>query len=275
MLCGCSSLVREEADQLLARCGVEKANGTCREASETERTVCEVYRKASESLRDDDCRPAGDCRRSGNAVSEAPATLVGAPTKMVPSQTVTDCPTVYVHPAGTPMPPESPEQGQHGPQGAPPPSLLRRPGLHETTSTTTMRRRIQWTVHASKLGSKDTQVTSPNFSLTCGGSQLPFRLIIYPKETDSKKGGASFQKSGGKAALNIKCNGDVTAQGMASKTFWIYVASDSTACERSRHARFLQYSPLSVGREFGPRSSDGHVLIDFHAMCRGAGMTQE
>merc|ERR1711920_244497 len=72
-------------------------------------------------------------------------------------------------------------------------------------------------------------VSSPNFSLTCGGSQLPFKLIIYPKETNRQKGGTSFKKSGGKATLKIKCNGDVTAQGMASNTFWIYVASDATA----------------------------------------------
>jgi hypothetical protein len=106
--------------------------------------------------------------------------------------------------------------------------LLRRPGLHETTSATTMRRRIHWTVSAGKLNSKDTQVSSPNFNLSCGGSQLPFKLVVYPKEKNRKKGGASFRNSGGKATVKVKCNGNVTAQGMSSTAFWIYIGSDAT-----------------------------------------------
>lgn len=107
--------------------------------------------------------------------------------------------------------------------------LLGRPGLHETVSATTMRRRIHWTVPASKLSSKDTQVSSPSFNLACGGSQLPFKLVVYPREKNRKKGGASFRNSGGRAEVKVKCNGNVTAQGTASTTFWIYAGSDATA----------------------------------------------
>lgn len=95
---------------------------------------------------------------------------------------------------------------------------LVRPGLHQTPSPVgTTIARWTWTGNARIFYGKDTSVVSQDFHLTCGGSQLPFKLSIHPS------GGASFKKSGGKGIVRVKCNADVKEEGSVSNTFWMSV----------------------------------------------------
>jgi len=64
---------------------------------------------------------------------------------------------------------------------------------------------IRWTVDARKLDSHDTKVLSPAFQLEVPGQgPQPFRLMVLATQT-SGKGGASFQKAGGRGRIILKC----------------------------------------------------------------------
>lgn len=71
--------------------------------------------------------------------------------------------------------------------------------------------RIRWTVDAHKLDKKDKQAVSPPFNLSFGerDSDVPFKLIIYPKNVSEAKGGASFRKAKGKGFVQLKCEADL------------------------------------------------------------------
>jgi hypothetical protein len=117
---------------------------------------------------------------------------------------------VQVMPTG--FPPAPPEGGGGGgggsagpPGGGPPmPQTLQR-----STSVSTNEARIEWVVDARKLRGNDKQAVSPPFDLTCGGSTLPFRIMIYPKQVTDQKAGASFKKSRGRGSVTIKCEADL------------------------------------------------------------------
>jgi len=96
--------------------------------------------------------------------------------------------------------------------------------LQRSTSVSTRAARIEWTVDARKLRGNDKSAVSPPFELTCGGRTLPFRMMIYPKQVNDQKGGASFKKSRGKGTVTVKCEADLT-QLTTPLQFRIYVGA--------------------------------------------------
>lgn len=109
------------------------------------------------------------------------------------------------------------------PAGAPPmPQTLQR-----STSVSSRATRIEWIVDSRKLRGNDKQAVSPSFDLTCGGRQLPFKMMIYPKQVTEQKGGASFKKSKGRGSVTIKCEADVH-HGSTPLKFRIYTGQGTS-----------------------------------------------
>jgi len=73
--------------------------------------------------------------------------------------------------------------------------------LHRSESTT----RVQWTVDAKKLRSKDRVVVSSPFMLPLGGQLLPFRMMLVPSVECKKARGHCFKKAEGRGSVQLKC----------------------------------------------------------------------
>ena len=73
--------------------------------------------------------------------------------------------------------------------------------LHRSESTT----RVQWTVDAKKMRSKDRVVVSSPFMLPCGGQLLPFRMMLVPTVVCKTRRGHCFKKAEGRGSVQLKC----------------------------------------------------------------------
>lgn len=85
---------------------------------------------------------------------------------------------------------------------------------------------IHWTVDARKLRGNDKQAVSPPFELWLG-SRLPsvtFKMMIYPKQVDGGKGGASFKKAHGRGIVQLKCETELT-NALTPMSFRIMIGS--------------------------------------------------
>jgi hypothetical protein len=137
-------------------------------------------------------------------------------------------------------PEPQPGQGWH----LPPPVLLQPPGaplaqqgdgplkpqsLQMSACATTGRRRLEWIVDSRKLRGNDKQAVSPTFNLACGCILLPFKLMIYPNFVSDRQGGGSFKRSCGRGSVTLKCEADLTEEGMPPLTYRNYIGSGATA----------------------------------------------
>jgi len=168
-------------------------------------------------------------------------------------------PVIFLAPALHAIAPMMPRPGAvHASQVAPAlaPCLLGRicpvdQGLKKELMPGTLRREmvngrelVRWSVDARKLDSHDTKVLSPQFDLEVPGQGLqPFRLMVLATQT-SGKGGASFQKAGGRGRITLKCESSLAdARSMA-----LTVTLSSTA--RAQHGpiwhNFSEQSCCSV-----------------------------
>jgi len=73
--------------------------------------------------------------------------------------------------------------------------------LHKSESAT----RVQWTVDAKKVQSKDHVVVSSPFMLPCGGQLLLFRMMLVPSVECKKARGHCFKKAEGRGSVQLKC----------------------------------------------------------------------
>jgi len=85
---------------------------------------------------------------------------------------------------------------------------------------------VIWTVDARKLKGNDKQAVSPPFDLAFGleHPSVTFKMMIYPRAQDDAKGGASFKKSKGIGFIQLKCEGDLSAD-VASVSFELSVGN--------------------------------------------------
>eukprot|EP00929_Paragymnodinium_shiwhaense_P007579 TRINITY_DN111494_c0_g1_i1.p1 TRINITY_DN111494_c0_g1~~TRINITY_DN111494_c0_g1_i1.p1 ORF type:complete len:496 (-),score=130.09 TRINITY_DN111494_c0_g1_i1:126-1613(-) len=92
---------------------------------------------------------------------------------------------------------------------APSPSM-QQPLLSRTKSTRSGHFRVNWTVAARVLKSKDTKAVSPPFEVDLGdgSAALTFKIMLIPQATNEGRGGASFKKAKGRGKVTMKCESD-------------------------------------------------------------------
>jgi hypothetical protein len=69
--------------------------------------------------------------------------------------------------------------------------------------------RVSWVVDARKLKANDKQGVSPEFQISCSsGSNMIFKLMVYPKAKQDGKGSVSFKKAKGHGFIQLKCESE-------------------------------------------------------------------
>ncbi|CAK0874365.1 unnamed protein product [Prorocentrum cordatum] len=105
-----------------------------------------------------------------------------------------------------------------------------------STCATTGQRRLEWLVDSRKLRGNDKQAVSPSFDIACDGTEMPFRLMLYPKR--------SFKSSGGRGSVTLKCEVDL-AEGAAPLTYRSYIGSGAAALPSAPVTHDFSKSALS------------------------------
>lgn len=67
--------------------------------------------------------------------------------------------------------------------------------------------RITWSVPGSVLESTNNQKVSPSFTVDLGPTLpgIPFKMMLFPTNSEEKWGGRTFKKAKGKARIQVKC----------------------------------------------------------------------
>lgn len=69
--------------------------------------------------------------------------------------------------------------------------------------------RVSWVVDARKLKANDKQGVSPEFQISCSsGSNMIFKMMMYPKAKQDGKGSVSFKKAKGRGFIQLKCESE-------------------------------------------------------------------
>jgi len=84
--------------------------------------------------------------------------------------------------------------------------------------------RVNWTVSARKLKSKDQFAVSPKFELSFK-TPCEFKMVIHPTKTSDQKGGKSFVAAKGKGRVELKCETQLDTAAEALMTYRISVGS--------------------------------------------------
>jgi len=113
---------------------------------------------------------------------------------------------------------------------------LKPQSLQMSTCATTGQRRLEWLVDSRKLRGNDKQAVSPSFDIACDGTEMPFRLMLYPKR--------SFKSSGGRGSVTLKCEVDL-AEGAAPLTYRSYIGSGAAALPSAPVTHDFSKSALS------------------------------
>merc|ERR1712113_651244 len=86
-----------------------------------------------------------------------------------------------------------------------------------------------WAVDCKKLRGNDKQAVSPPFHLE-DESLGTFRILVYPKAVNDKKGGASFRKSGGRGSVHLKCEGAMESASNTTVSLRVSAGRDQAGC---------------------------------------------
>jgi len=90
---------------------------------------------------------------------------------------------------------------------------------------------VEWTVDARKLRGSDKVAVSPPWELPFTSGQ--FRIMLCPKATHDRKGGASFRKAKGKGSVHLKSEAKPEEAPAGVITMWISVGGGTTGAPRS------------------------------------------
>lgn len=139
--------------------------------------------------------------------------------------------------------------------------------LHRAFSVNNQVYRIHWTVDARKLRGNDKQAVSPPFELSFG-NQFPnvtFKMMIYPKQINDGKGGASFKKARGRGFVQLKCEAELT-EALAPVNFRITIGSADKA-QTSRGPVLHNFSQSAVsGLPKDIEEWDFNTVVDQESM---------
>lgn len=107
---------------------------------------------------------------------------------------------------------------------SPKPQAPDQPVLQRAFSVASAIFRVNWTVAARKLKSKDQFAVSPTFELSFKTS-CEFKLVIHPTKTSDQKGGKSFLAAKGKGRVELKCETQLDSAAEAIMTYRISVGA--------------------------------------------------